>query len=645
MANPQIEGLRDQINLPALIGRTVKLERRGRNHVGLCPFHQEKSPSFSVNEDKGFYHCFGCGAHGDAFSFVMETQGLGFVEAVELLAAEQGVPSPIQRRPERGREAGTGGVSLFDVMAAAVAFYQAQLAGPAGSDARRYLDGRGLGQALRDRFRLGFAPEGGAQLKDHLTQLGIPIDTMVEAGLLVTPEEPGRPPYERFRGRLMFPILDGRGRPIAFGGRTLKPDGVPKYLNSPETSIFHKGAVLFHWAAAREAVRKGATLLIAEGYVDVIALAAAGFGGAVAPLGTALTEEQLELAWRLAPEPVLCFDGDKAGLKAAERAVERALPLLQPGRSLRFAILPTGQDPDDVVRAPGGRDTMAWLIDGAKPLVDQLFAKELAIAEPNTPERIAGLRSRLMDAVSVIGHADLRRDYQRALFDRLAGLTRGQGRSGPGRDFPPRMSAPFGRPRGAFGADPLPPDRAGRAPWTPRPSAAVKASLAATAPAGAAQRLCERLEQALLLALVNHPALITVQEGVLTALPLEPGPLDKLRAELLHAAAVISPLDRQGLRDHLTACGLDGIITRMERQKVLKAMPFVWPNATAETLSRDWFHAAERLQALTVLAEDYAAASAQLAVDDTGGAAERVRALDEELRRIQGYDVGPSDTA
>jgi len=324
--NPRfIEELRDRVAITDVIGRKVKLVRRGRSHLGLCPFHSEKTPSFNVNPDKGFYHCFGCGVHGDVITFVMETEGLSFPEAVEQLATSAGMQLPARDERDEAREKSRR--SLHEVMEMAAAFFVDQLARSGGAKARAYLEGRGLVGPAVDPFRLGFAPDSRSALKEHLSAKGVAIDEMVEVGLLIAPDD-GGVPYDRFRGRVIFPIADARGRIIAFGGRTLDPDGKPKYLNSPETPLFKKSAVLFNFGPARKAAGQGAALIAVEGYVDVIALVAAGFHGAVAPLGTALTEEHLQMMWRIAPEPVLCFDGDAAGIKAAQRGIDLALPLL-----------------------------------------------------------------------------------------------------------------------------------------------------------------------------------------------------------------------------------------------------------------------------------------------------------------------------
>src|SRR3954452_2306850 len=346
-----LDELRARISLAGLVGRRVRLTRKGREHAGLCPFHNEKTQSFYVVEDKGFFHCFGCGAHGDAIGYLMRADNLDFIEAIERLAGEAGLQVP-QSTPQE-RERAQRQKTLLEALAAAAGFYENQLWAPAGARAREYLTGRGLDEETIRRFRLGWAGDDRQALRRALSG-EYPEPLLLEGGLLRQSETGGNP-YDYFRGRVIFPIGDRAGRVIAFGGRTLGDDQ-PKYLNSPDTPLFEKGRVLYGWAAARAHVAReaeGSAIIVVEGYMDVIALHRAGFGGAVAPLGTALTETQLHELWRLAPEPGLCFDGDAAGQRAALRAPARPLPLLQPGRSLRFAALPAGEDPDSLIRGGG----------------------------------------------------------------------------------------------------------------------------------------------------------------------------------------------------------------------------------------------------------------------------------------------------
>ncbi len=355
-----LDELRARLPVSEVVGRRVKLKKAGREWKGLSPFQQEKSPSFTVNDQKGFYHDFSSGKHGDIISFLMETEGVAFTEAVERLAAMAGVAlpavTPDAARHEQRRK------TLYDVMELATKFFADTLASRNGARARGYLADRGISPAVQLQFRIGYAAGERFALKEFLGAQGIPVEDMVEAGLLVAGDDIPVP-YDKFRDRVMFPITDLRNRVIAFGGRALEKEVAAKYMNSPETPLFHKGDNLYNLAAARLAAHNGAALVVVEGYVDVIAMVGAGFGASVAPLGTALTENQLALLWKMADEPILCFDGDKAGQKAAWRAAEMALPHLAPGKSLRFALLPEGQDPDDLARS-GGRAAIEEVIGG-----------------------------------------------------------------------------------------------------------------------------------------------------------------------------------------------------------------------------------------------------------------------------------------
>ena len=394
MAFPQefLDRIRAMVPIADVVGRKVRLTKRGREHTGLCPFHNEKTPSFTVSEDKGFYHCFGCGAHGDVISFVVEQEGLSFPEAVEKLAGEAGLEVPKSSPQERQREERRG--TLYDVVEEACRWYEQQLASKDGQAARDYLSGRGIDRETREAFRLGYAPGGRGALRQAMHARGYKDDQLIAAGLLKQPEDGGSPRDYLF-DRVIFPITDRRGHVIAFGGRTMG-EAKAKYLNSPESELFHKGRVLYNLARARRAARDTGELIVAEGYMDVIALAQAGFPAAVAPLGTAITEEQIAELWRLADEPVVCLDGDSAGRRAGYRLIERALPQLKPGFSLRFALLPQGEDPDSLVSAQGAQ-AFRKIVDGARPLAELLWMKQVENRPLDTPERRAGLRQALRD--------------------------------------------------------------------------------------------------------------------------------------------------------------------------------------------------------------------------------------------------------
>lgn len=419
--SPQwLDELRARTTLSTLIGKTIKVQKAGREYKACCPFHNEKTPSFTINDEKGFYHCFGCGAHGDAIRWMTDQRGLPFLDAIKELAAAAGmdVPAPDPRAAKRAEKA----QSLHDVTSAAQDWFVAQLDGLEGGEARGYLARRGITDQTRRAFGFGFAPDSRGKLKDALK--AFPEDMLVETGMLIQPEdEPGRKAresYDRFRGRLMIPIRDQRGRVIAFGGRILGA-GEPKYLNSPETPLFDKGRTLYNLDKAAPSARKSGRIVVVEGYMDVIAIAQAGIAEAVAPLGTALTEHQIERLWSMVETPVLCFDGDSAGQRAALRAAHRALPLLKPGHSLAFATLPAGQDPDDLIRASGVKAFEA-VLEKAIPLADLIWRSEHDAAPLDTPEARAGFKQRLSALTQTIADGDIRALYGRLFKERYDAL-------------------------------------------------------------------------------------------------------------------------------------------------------------------------------------------------------------------------------
>ncbi|MEE2879000.1 MAG: DNA primase [Pseudomonadota bacterium] len=412
-----VEELKARVRPSDVIGRKVKLKKQGKEWVGLSPFTNEKSPSFYVNDQKRIFKDFSSGIGGDVISFVMETERLSFMEAVEKLAEEVGMQLP--KATPQDEEAYDRRKRLYECCEAACVFYEDRLRAAEGSEAREYLEGRGLGAAAWARHRLGFAPDDWRKTIEHLKSKGFGMREILDAGLAVQ-KEGGGDPYDRFRGRVIFPITDTRGQVIAFGGRGLQPDAKPKYLNSNDTELFHKGRVLYRYKDAREAF--GSTdeggLIVCEGYMDAIALTEAGFGHAVAPLGTALTEDQLGMLWRAGPEPVLCFDGDAAGLRAAYRSIERALPHLEPGRSLFFCLLSGGMDPDDLIRQ-SGPEAMRTALEHSVPLVEVLWQRERDAEAIDTPERQAGLEARLMQAAAQIKNPAVKAAYERDLKSRM----------------------------------------------------------------------------------------------------------------------------------------------------------------------------------------------------------------------------------
>ena len=501
-----LEELRARTPLAAVIGRRVRLAKSGRQWKGNCPFHGEKTPSFYVYDDH--FHCFGCGAHGDAISFVMQSQGASFPEAVEQLASEAGleVPksTPAAAEAERRRH------DLYSVLDAAALSYQRRLKLPEGRAALDYLRGRGLSEDTILRFGLGWSGEGRGALASELARDGIEPAMLIEAGLMREPENPDGRPYDLFFNRVMFPIRDRSGRVISFGGRTLG-DGQPKYVNGPETELFSKRRSLYALDLAREVARKGDRVVVVEGYMDVIALHQAGFAGAVAPLGTALTAEQLGELWRLSPEPVLCFDGDAAGAKAAARAVEGALELLAPDRTLLIATLPAGEDPDTLVRREG-RAGFQGVLDAARPLADALY--ESMRRGDTTPEQRAAFRARLEAAARRIPDKSLAGEYRSALIDRFFAerSTRKNSRFKP----PVRLAA--------------------RTLFTPAAASAER-------------------ERILTVILLRHPGLLHDVEDAYAKLAL-PHPLERLRATLLAWSETVDALDSAALITHLQHSGL-----------------------------------------------------------------------------------------
>lgn len=411
-----LDELRTRTSLSQVVGRKVMWDQRKSNQGkgdmwAPCPFHHEKSASFHVDDRKGYYYCFGCHAKGDAISFIKDTENVGFMEAVEILAREAGMPIP--ERDPRAQEKADKHTELAKVMEQAVQFYRLQLKTGAGAPARDYLDKRGLKESTQERFEIGFAPDGWQNLWDHLTSKGVAPELIIEAGL-AKPSAKGGKPYDTFRNRIMFPIRDIRKRCIAFGGRAMDPADNAKYLNSPETPLFDKSRTLYNHAPAREAAGKGAPLIVAEGYMDVIALSEAGFEGSVAPLGTAVTEHQLQMLWRVSDEPVIALDGDTAGLRAAHRVIDIALPLLEAGKSLRFALMPEGKDPDDMIRAEGA-GAVRKLVEEAMPMVNLLWSRETEGRVYDSPERKAALDKALREKIKLIRDPSIRSHYGEAI--------------------------------------------------------------------------------------------------------------------------------------------------------------------------------------------------------------------------------------
>jgi DNA primase len=597
-----LDELRGRTSLTALIAKTVKLTKAGRESKGCCPFHNEKTPSFYVNDDKGFYHCFGCSAHGDAIKWLTEQRGLPFVDAVKELAQAAGMEMPaLDRRAAEKQEAARG---LHDVTAEAAAWFTEQLNSIAGADARALLEKRGVSPKTARDFGLGFAPDSRSKLKAALVSTGDAM--LVEAGMLIQVE--GKEPYDRFRGRLMIPIRDPRGRTIAFGGRIIG-DGEPKYLNSPDTPLFDKGRTLYNLDRAAAAVRKSGRVLVVEGYMDVIALAQAGIAEAVAPLGTALTEAQLERLWRMADVPILCLDGDGAGQKAALRAAHRALPLLAPGKSLAFVTLPDGQDPDDLVRAKGVAGFEA-LLAAREPLVDRLWSSELSAETLDTPEQRAGLKQRLVELAGTIADPSVRSEYQ--------------------VEFRRRFDAHFTPVRKPFVPFQKRGDRGPRAglwkpPVTP-PSADAKAVNVAG--------IDRVLAKAVLAGLIRHPAEIARHMEVLGSLRLANGALGRLFEAVIDLALEDRALDSARLVTILMRSGFDSVASELLRAD---SMPYSFTCSSADPsrAREDLDEAIAVLAARPEVDAALASATAAMQADFTPEAFERQVAAVKERQALE----------
>jgi DNA primase len=592
-----LDEIRSRVPISAVIASRVTWDRRKTNAArgdwwACCPFHGEQTPSFHCEDQKGRYHCFGCGVSGDHFRFLTDLDGLSFPEAVERVAEMAGVPMPARDAQAERREEKR--VTLYAVMELAAHFFEDRLQGAEGAKARAYLRERGLSAAVQRQFRLGYAPSSRNALKEHLAAKGIDRERIEACGLVVFgPDIPVS--YDRFRDRIMFPILDSRDRVIAFGGRALSADAPAKYLNSPETELFHKGNVLYNIGPARRSAGKDGTVIAVEGYMDVIALAQAGMANAVAPLGTALTESQLGLLWRIAAEPVLCFDGDAAGMKAAWRAADLALPLIQAGRSVRFALLPDGKDPDDLVRQSG---TAAFerIVAEARPLADLLWMRETAAGTFDTPERRAALEKTLREIVGTIRDEEVRRHYQQAMRERVQ----------------------------AFFGSPAAPQR-GRAEQRQSPRRlAVSDSLTRSALARSTGGILPMRECALLVALVNHPRLIEEFYDQVESMEMSHADLRRLHGAILEAVAEDEASEPASLR---------AVVARFAATEILeRALDLVrrtrhWPVLESAALddARDAFAQALHLhRASGTLHRELKAAEAALADDPT----------DENYRRL-----------
>ncbi|HSG94974.1 MAG TPA: DNA primase, partial [Afifellaceae bacterium] len=582
------------------------------DYWACCPFHGEKTPSFHADDRRGHYHCFGCGVSGDHFTFLVEQDGLSFPQAVEQLAGEAGLPMPARDEAEEKREEQRA--SLAEVMELAAKFFEGELQAAEGAKARGYLRDRGVSPETQTRFRIGYAPDSRKALKEHLVGKGVAQDQMFEAGLLIAGDDIPVS-YDRFRDRVMFPITDLRGRVIAFGGRALSADVPAKYLNSPETPLFSKSHVLFNGREARAAARKDGPVIAVEGYTDVIACVTAGFAATVAPMGTALTEEQLRLLWQMADEPVLCFDGDAAGLKAAYRAVDLALPHLKPGKSLRFALLPAGQDPDDVIRADGP-EAFGALIGAARALIDMAWRREMDGKTYDTPERRAGLEATLRQVIWQIGDQGVRRHYDTAIRDRLAAYF-GSGTDRRGRSRP---SAARRGNAGMVASESLLSNRLVRT---------AGRNLSASAPA---------LADAILVGgLLCHPSLAEERLEILADTAFRQPDIARLSSALALVLAEHPDADHAGLRALLEGQGHGAAIDLVLKTLRQFGLEAVGPEGEATRAATIWDDAAHLRRRAGSLSVERLEAARALGRDASAAHLTRLRDIqDQDIRQTRG---------
>ena len=636
-----LDEIRARLSVSQVVGRKVALKKAGREYKGLSPFKTEKTPSFTVNDQKGFYHCFATGEHGDIFTFVMRTEGLEFPEAVERLAAEAGVamPKPAERDAEREDQRDR----LYRLLETSAAYFQKCLAGPGGGETRRYLEKRGVRDATIATFRIGYAPSSRSALREHLRAAGFSLADMATAGMLISGEDIAEP-YDRFRNRVMFPIEDLRGRVIAFGGRALDKDAPAKYLNSPETPLFHKGATLFNAARARPFAHDRESLIAVEGYMDVVALHDGGFGEAVAPLGTALTEEQIALLWRLVPEPTLCFDGDSAGQKAAARAIDIALPGLKPGYSVAFAFLPDGLDPDDLVRQQGA-EAVREVLAKRRPLVDVLWEREVGAGSLETPEHRAALEVRLQKLVGQIGDANVRLHYQREMRNRLYSLGRGSQTSSARRG-----SAGNGKPGGR---EPAAPSNVSP-PWRQRerirlsgkPVSRYPSSnppqqerMMATPELASHTQLVQPREAVILKTLLSHPWLIDEHAEDVAALQFASVALTALRDEVLSIHAHKNSLDTASLHSQLTKSGVAKVVDLVARTITHRSDRFAEPEASTAEVEAAWHHIVALHKQQDALQRELRAAEEEWYRDCTPQAETRLLDIKQRVARAEAAEA------
>jgi DNA primase len=627
-----LDEIRARVAISSVVGRKVSWDRRKTNPSrgdwwACCPFHNEKTPSFHVEDRKGRYHCFGCKASGDIFTFLVEKDGLSFPEAVARLAHEAGLPMPHFSEEDERREKLRA--TLYDVMELAAKFFEETLQSAKGARARGYLADRGLSAEIQQEFRLGYGPDDRSALRSFLATKDITVEQMAEAGLVYSGDDIPVA-YDRFRDRIMFPIKDARGAVIAFGGRALAKDAQAKYLNSPETPLFHKGRILYNLDKARGPAHDAQQIIAVEGYMDTIAMHRAGLPQTVAPLGTALTAEQLTLLWRIAPEPTLCFDGDEAGLKAAWRALDLALPMLRPGHSLKFALLPEGQDPDDLLRQDGA-EAVKSVIASARPLADLLWSREVGEARTDTPDGRAMLEVRLSGLIGEIGDATVRKyyaeDFRRRMGEHLQ----------PGRAVDlSRRKAVARRPRALVSTRRGPRARPEAYDFPLPPSEGLRASALV---GGTSRREQERRERLILLGAINHPELLHDFLAELVDIEFTSRELDSLRRQLIDTAALGEGLDGAALRNHLNERGFGPLLASLESQ-AFRLNEWFLSSGAASVDARMGLQQMIALHRKSVtLDRELKAAEAQFAADPTEESLAALNHIRDELASHTGHEA------
>ena len=649
-----LDELRARLPVSEVVGRRVKLRKAGREWKGLSPFNKEKTPSFFVNDQKAMWFDFSSGKNGNIFDFLMLTEGVSFPEEVERLAQQAGIPLPVMTREAQAQEERRR--TLHEVAELAAKFFEATLASRAGARGRGYLLDRGIHAPTQLKFRLGYAAGEQYALKEHLGAAKIPVEDMIEAGLLVSGEDIAVP-YDRFRDRVMFPIADWRGRVIAFGGRALDKEVSAKYLNSPETPLFHKGATLYNIAAARKAAHEGAPVIAVEGYIDVIAMVTAGFEATVAPLGTALTTDQLALVWRMADEPILCFDGDDAGRRAAYRAVDLALPLLKPGKSLKFAALPDGQDPDDLARS-GGRAAIEDVLAAARPLAHVLWTRESETGPFDTPERRAALEARIAQVTATIADEAVRRYYKQDFVARLRQMFAPQRFAAkevgaPRRTFAERMAGAqmFGGRQFGSGVR-LSGAVAARLPGAAEaPYVAASPQLAASPVHRGHRAAIPRREALILQATINHPRLLYDHLEELAAAEFRHADTQKLKGALIDVFAhhfaddfskeggADAKAERAALATELTRRGFAELLKRIERTITTPAVWGAGPQAAGADVLLTWKQLIALHRQWHSLTRELKDAETALGQDNTEANYARLRDVKATLASIEGTEA------